>query len=123
MLVLITRDLFFGSKVIGTAQMLGVPALYCASLEPLTDLLGPQAKTEMSAVILDLGSGIAPADVMAKLPGDRVVRCMAFGAHVDTAALAAAREAGCDPVWPRSKFTAELPQLLRDLCSGDVNGG
>jgi hypothetical protein len=39
---------------------------------------------------------------------------IAFGSHVDTAALAGAKAAGCDVVLPRSKFTAELPALLRN---------
>ncbi|MGZ3385055.1 MAG: hypothetical protein ACXWNF_09120, partial [Isosphaeraceae bacterium] len=38
---------------------------------------------------------------------------VAFGSHVDTEALAAARAAGCDPVMPRSKFSADLPELIR----------
>ena len=38
---------------------------------------------------------------------------VAFGSHVDTAALSAAASAGCDPVLPRSRFSAELPELIR----------
>ena len=38
---------------------------------------------------------------------------LAFGSHVDTEALAAASAAGCDPVMPRSRFSNELPALIR----------
>ena len=38
---------------------------------------------------------------------------IAFGSHVDTAALEAASAAGCNLVLPRSKFTLELPQLIQ----------
>ncbi len=38
---------------------------------------------------------------------------LAFGSHVDTQALADASAAGCDPVMPRSRFSNELPALIR----------
>ena len=38
---------------------------------------------------------------------------MAYGSHVDKARLDQARAAGCDEVLPRSKFSTELPDLLR----------
>ena len=39
-------------------------------------------------------------------------RVVAYGSHVDTAGLRAAREAGCDPVLPRSKFVEDLATAL-----------
>jgi hypothetical protein len=33
---------------------------------------------------------------------------------VETARLQAARDAGCDVVLPRSRFSAELPRLLEE---------
>jgi len=44
---------------------------------------------------------------------------VAFGSHVDTEALAAARAAGCDPVMPRSKFSMELHELIRRYFRSD----
>ena len=43
---------------------------------------------------------------------------LAFGSHVDTDALASAAASGCDPVMPRSKFSAELPDLIRRYFEG-----
>jgi hypothetical protein len=40
------------------------------------------------------------------------VRTIAYGSHVDTAVLDAARAAGCDEVLPRSAFFSHLPTLL-----------
>jgi hypothetical protein len=39
-------------------------------------------------------------------------RVVAYGSHVDTATLKAARASGCDPVLPRSKFVEDLPREL-----------
>ncbi len=67
-------------------------------------------------VFVDLAAGdlVAPAALRAFQeqagPGTPFV---AFGSHVDAEALAAARAAGCDPVLPRSRFSAELPDLIR----------
>jgi len=38
---------------------------------------------------------------------------VAFGSHVDEAALSAARAAGFDRVMPNSRFQKELPDLVR----------
>ena len=110
MILLITRDVFFASKVTGTAQQLGLAAAVVDSLPLLKERF---AVDSVSAVILDLGSGIAPGDVKAAVPADQSPRLIAFGAHVDTKALRSASDAGFDEVLPRSRFSEKLPELLR----------
>lgn len=112
--LLLSRDLIFTSKVTGTAQALGHKvivagnvALASAMLEQWTPVI----------VFADLGAGdlVAPANLarFREQMGEGVT-FLAFGSHVDVEALAAARDAGCDPVLPRSKFTQILPELIRD---------
>jgi hypothetical protein len=109
--LLISRDLFFTSKVTGTARELG------GQIEVVPDC--PTAADRVAAggvccVFVDLAeAGLPLASFIAGLPvaGRPVV--IAFGSHVATARLQAAREAGCDAVLPRSRFSAELPELLR----------
>ena len=67
-----------------------------------------------ACVILDLSNpGLNIGETVANLkrlePPPRVV---AYGSHVDTATLKAARAAGCDVVMPRSQFVEELPKSL-----------
>jgi CheY-like chemotaxis protein len=66
-------------------------------------------------VILDLG--MAETDLAAAVARLRQAAgqlpVIAFGSHVDKARLDAARAAGCDEVLPKSRFSAELPALLR----------
>jgi hypothetical protein len=53
-------------------------------------------------VVVDLAKFAgAVGDLRAAVPGARIV---AFGPHVDENAAAAARAAGADLVWPRSRF-------------------
>ena len=45
-------------------------------------------------------------------PHTRAIPIIAYGSHVATEALQRARAAGCDHAWARSRFVAELPQVL-----------
>ena len=74
-------------------------------------------------VFVDLAAGdlVTPASTLRpirELAGPETP-FVAFGSHVDTEALAAARAAGCDPVMPRSKFSAELPELIQRYFRSD----
>jgi predicted metal-dependent hydrolase len=46
------------------------------------------------------------------LPQSKLIPIYAFGSHVDTDTLKAARQAGCDHVWARSRFVEELPHVV-----------
>jgi len=46
---------------------------------------------------------------------------VAFGSHVDVEALKAARAAGCDQVWARSRFVEQLPQLVAEQVTPPVS--
>lgn len=48
------------------------------------------------------------------LPQSKNIPIYGFDSHVDTAALKAARQAGCDHVWARSRFVEELPRLVAE---------
>jgi CheY-like chemotaxis protein len=105
-------DLLFLSRVTGVAQSLGLRILSVRNAEQL--LLQAQQHQPV-CVILDLANpGLVLATVLDQMktvcvPRPRVV---AYGSHVDVATLRAARELGCDPVWPRSKFVADLATAL-----------
>lgn len=109
MLILISRDLFFASKVTGTAAALGLKAITVGSVDQIPD--------DVTGVMLDLNSGVSRADVIAAIPVDRRGKTLAFGPHVDTAALNAATAAGFQTVLPRSRFSAELPRWLQELAA------
>ena len=109
--LLLTRDLMFTSKVTGTAAALGVRILTVGSL----DSLQSQAETNRpKAVFVDLAcTDFEPRAVLDRLPMNPRPVVIAFGSHVDTERLELARAAGCDDVLARSKFSATLPELLR----------
>ena len=109
--LLLSRDLIFTSKVTGTAREMGRRVMVGG-----TDALARSTLEQWrpKAVFVDLAAGdLARSEaLMAYRTLAPDARFIAFGSHVDVDALDRARDAGCDPVLPRSKFTAELPDLI-----------
>ncbi len=122
--LLLSRDLIFTTKLKGTAEALQYRLLVAGSQSQAISLI---ETWHPQVVFIDLTAGelAAPTAVIAyqKLTGPDVW-FVAFGPHVDADVLAAAKSAGCQVVMPRSKFSAELPELMRQyfqrsaLCQG-----
>ncbi len=110
--LLLCNDLIFASRVTGTAKALG---LAVQAVRSPTALVEAARKGAPSCVILDLDFAGLDVPALLRQLGDvcpTMPRAVGYGSHVEAARLRAAREAGCDPVWPRSKFVEELPQAL-----------
>jgi CheY-like chemotaxis protein len=109
--ILLTDDLIFTSRVTGTGRDLGLAITAARTPAALLDLA---ARQPPACVILDLAHpGLDLLVLIASLGGlPHRARIVAYGSHVDTASLKAARDAGCDVVLPRSKFVEELPTAL-----------
>ncbi len=109
--VLLCDDLMFTSRITGVGRDLGLTVV---PVRTVAALLGIAQRQPPACVILDLAnSGLdvrALIEELAALP--RRPRIIAYGSHVDTASLQAARAAGCDVVLPRSKFVEELATAL-----------
>lgn len=108
--VALITDLFFFSKVKGTADAIGVPLQVVRT----SDALLEACRGGASLAIVDLNAdGIDPVEAIrqckALQPAPRVV---AYLSHVQTDLAAAAQQAGADAVMPRSRFNAQLPDVL-----------
>ncbi len=121
--ILLSRDLIFTSKVTGTARGLGHRVLVAGTSSLALAMI---EQWRPCVVFVDLAAGdlVAPAALVAyqELTGPATA-FLAFGSHVDTEALAAARATGCDPVMPRSKFSAELPEWIGRYFRSDGSKG
>lgn len=69
---------------------------------------------ELVLIDLSLPGWEEPVRRAKTLPQTRTIPVVAYGSHVDVARLTAARKAGCDHAWARSRFVDELPRLLKD---------
>ena len=94
--VVITRDLMDGGRF--RSAVPDVVIVRSATSPELDDA---------AFVLLDLSIGIDPAEVVRD--GRTVI---AYGAHVDEAALDAAIDAGCTDALPRSKVFRRAAELL-----------
>ncbi|HLJ92440.1 MAG TPA: response regulator [Gemmataceae bacterium] len=118
--LLLCDDLMFTSRITGTARDLGLCIKPARSLEALHALI---AEPCPRCVIVDLAhpelSIGALLERLCKVCTPRPY-VVAYGSHIDTATLRSAKEAGCDVVWPRSKFVEELPRALPRWMRGET---
>ena len=111
-------DLFFGAKILETAERLNVRLALVRSLEELEEKLRGDRP---GLVIFDLNAeGCRPLEAIRRLKSDldlRGIPTLGFFPHVQHDLKVAAEGAGCDRIMPRSAFTAQLPELLRPYAS------
>jgi CheY-like chemotaxis protein len=105
-------DMFFASKIKGTADQLGIPAKPARSIEALIE----SAKNGPAMIVLDLNNGrFDPIAALRQLKADETLRqipVIGFLSHVQVDLQKEAEEAGCDQILPRSKFTAYLADII-----------
>ena len=103
-LALVT-DLMFGSRITAEAKAAGVAVQILRKPEALE-------AAEGDLLLADLNlTGAAPAAAKWGLGEGR--RVVGFVSHMDSAAIAVAREAGVEEIMARSRFVQILPDLLR----------
>src|SRR5437867_10940170 len=105
--LLLSDDLMFTSRITGTARDRGYVIRTARNADALWQMA---AERPPRCVVLDLSNpGLDIAAFMGRLQALGQARpfVVAYGSHVDTATLAAARAAGCDRVMPRSQFGEE----------------
>jgi len=111
-IVCLEPDLFFAPRLDDVIRRLGGQPVIVATPENFVDAVDRHFPV---LALLDLGSegDWAHAITRCKIrPQTSQVPLIAFGSHVDVATLRAARHAGADHAWARSKLMAELPQIV-----------
>jgi CheY-like chemotaxis protein len=106
--LLLSDDLLDVSRITGTARAQGL-ALHVG--KTVAALLELAKQVRPTGVLVDLQHpGLDLQGFLTELRAacGTMPRVVAFGSHVEAAVLRAARQAGCDPVLPRSAFVAAL---------------
>lgn len=125
MILYCATDLLWATRIRATADALGIPSRPARTLDMLNARL---ADSGVRALIVDLDNPEAAMPLITRLRGpgadarDRRIRIVAFGPHVATAELDAARAAGADTVLARGAFDRRLPEILTDLNAGAPTG-
>ncbi|HVF55015.1 MAG TPA: hypothetical protein VM934_02630 [Pyrinomonadaceae bacterium] len=107
-------DLFFASKIRGTAESVNVVVDFTKSADAVFDI----ARADVpSLIILDLNSERIDTLALARrLKADEALRAVplvGFFSHVQTELQKSAKDSGVDHVLPRSVFTKRLAEILR----------
>jgi DNA-binding NarL/FixJ family response regulator len=111
-IVFVGTDLMFSSQLLGAAGQLGQKLAIAAHAADAAAKLAPDTKlviVDLTLPGLDLAAMVAATRATA--PAAKIV---AFGPHVDEAALAAAGAAGADLVLSRGQFHKQYAAILRD---------
>jgi predicted metal-dependent hydrolase len=130
------KDIFFASKVEAAAKELGYEVQWIERGEQVAPpdpdapslqlaerlegqgaaLLDEITRSHPALLVFDLNNREVPWEnwmaVIKSAPATRRIPILAFGSHVDSATLEAARSAGADKVVPRSQFSKHLPDLI-----------
>ena len=111
--IAVVDDLFFASKVRGTAEQLGVSINFPRRIEALIEV---SRRDQPALIICDLhATRIDPIELAKFLKADeglRSIPLLGFFSHVQTELQDQAEGAGFDRVIPRSAFTKHLPEIL-----------
>lgn len=136
-IVAFVADLFFAVKIEKAAEEGGFAVEWIESADqfgpedPMTPerqlgehlvsrgakLLDLLTRWNPALIIFDLNNNAVPWEkwiiLITSVPATRRIPVICFGSHREVAVMKAARVAGADLVLARSRFTAELPKLLR----------
>ena len=111
--LLLSKDLIFMTKIKRTAAELGYSVLIAGIDSQAVSMIETYRP---SVVLIDLSAGglVAPEALMTyqQMAGSGTW-FVAFGSHVNVESLNSAKAAGCHVVLARSRFAAQLPDLLR----------
>jgi CheY-like chemotaxis protein len=112
-IIAIVDDLFFASKIRGTAEELGVKVRFVRNVDAMPE---SARSSQPSLIICDLHSQrVDPMDLARRLKADeqlRSITLLGFFSHVQTELQHQAKEAGFDQVIPRSAFSKHLGEIL-----------
>lgn len=113
-------DLIFATKIASTARSLGVQVANIRTLDQLTERL---SSNHDALVLIDLEApDLDPIHAIELCKqSEHQPRTIAFGSHVRTDLIGAARRAGADEVLARSGFVGRLPSMLQAVSSGGAS--
>jgi CheY-like chemotaxis protein len=120
-------DLFFQAKLTETARKLGVTLKTVATGGALVKELQAELEGELQVsargdlprlVVVDLNARQGALEAIEQLHrSGNQIPVIGFLSHVQTELAQRAQAAGCQQVMPRSKFTANLSEILRQAKS------
>ena len=115
--ILVASDLMLSSSVSGYASAAGVTFRNVASI---TDAVAEINACERCLLLLDVGlPGLDFASIAENISSTVRQHAVAYGPHVHTEKLDAARNAGIATVMSRGQFSAQIQQMIAEFAAAD----
>lgn len=110
-------DIFFQAKMSETARHVGVTLQTVSTGEAFAAAAtAPATPGSPRLLLVDLNARQGPVEAIERLQASgNSLPIIGFLSHVQTELAQRAGAAGCQRVLPRSKFTAELADILRQI--------
>jgi PleD family two-component response regulator len=107
------KDIFFSAKISAAAKRVGVPVRFVIDESPALQ----EGAGVRCLLLLDLNdASLRPLELIRRLKAKapaQPVRIIGYLSHVQRDLMREAQEAGCDVVLPRSAFSQDLDQIIR----------
>lgn len=110
--IALVSDLMFSTKITHAARSVGVEVRAVSSGQALAEALD-EGDVPLVMVDMTVASDQAAAGIESCVSREPRPTIIAFYPHVQSDLREAAETAGADLIMPRSKFDAQLPQLLQ----------
>jgi len=111
----IVTDLMVGVRIEEAAKTAGAEVETVGSLEEGAERVRSRA---VEVVVVDLAIAGLDLEAIVSLGRGAGARVIGFYPHVDAALRQAAKRAGIERAYPRSRFLRELPRILRESLEG-----
>lgn len=113
MILLLSSDLMFQSRISSTARSIGQPCMTERSAAKLIERV--EESEGIKLVLIDLT--LRSVDLASEIPQLKQAfpgcQILAFGPHVDVERLEAAQQAGADRVLTRGQMDRDLTEILK----------
>jgi CheY-like chemotaxis protein len=118
-------DLYFVSRIESVAKQLGLELELIGSVRevPNGNILKFTDGKHDRLILVDLNNGLVPWEewipILKQDPETNTIPIMAFGSHRDIPLMQTAKSAGVDQVLAKSRFTEDMPNLIRKAAGLD----
>lgn len=111
------KDLFFSVKMRDTLRHHEMEVIVARTLAAFTERLSASGPEAPALAIVDIATPGVDWEAAIRAARERALPVLAFGSHMDLEARAKALQAGAQRVVANSKFTSDMPALVRRMLS------
>jgi DNA-binding response OmpR family regulator len=109
------KDLFFSVKMRDTLRHHGMEVTTVRTLPAFEQRLSPTGNEQPALVIVNTATTGVDWEAAIRAARVRGLPVLAFGSHMDLEARAKALQAGAQKVVANSKFTSDMPDLVKRM--------